>query len=474
MDGNILAFDKLPEDIQTKLIELQTPGENRFVFIPSLFKFYWLAIAAGIGWCVYMFAATENYLWTDWMFALFAAGSLLLVTLALFAIYKIVSSKFAKLKDGYVFTTDECIKTKGNRVEFWGLNELEGFQFREDIKTIEVWIGERVEKIKAENVGDALSLERIFVEWRNNAGESFLARCANPAAAFKGATKMTAMAGGLILLLAVSFGVSYAAKIMNRNYDDEQTWRRLANGTTIAEFEEYKQRHPGGIHSADADAKMAEIYANLKDDYTKKVKKTADENAVKALSEVLETAGKLLDRTIYVRIIEKRELDDAVVKKMKQLTGYSIGSYDYSIPPSEEAFRKDKLLQDLTLVFLPATQNASINFLMSDNPPPNCPTIDLNYVARSQENFYSFNWYSNGSITTFYNPAAKFEFDMTLKSAEARELYKTNYVSLITNLGGGQFFDQRDAANYSFDKVYFSSVSKDFNNYLSRQFGFTE
>src|SRR5215203_3780052 len=161
MANNILAFDKLPADVQAKLLELQTPGENRFAFIPRLSFYYWLAIAAGVAWCVYMFVSTENYLWTDWMFWLFAAGSLIFISLALFAIFKIGSAKFVKLKDGFVFTPDECIKTKGSRVEFWSLKELEGFQFREDIKTIEVWIGERVEKIKAEDAGDGQQLEQV-------------------------------------------------------------------------------------------------------------------------------------------------------------------------------------------------------------------------------------------------------------------------------------------------------------------------
>lgn len=474
MANNILAFNKLPKEIQEKLIELQTPAAGRFVFAPRVPLFYWLAIAAGIGWGIYMFASTQNYLWTEWMFWLFAGGSLVLISVALYAIFKIVSSKFAKLKDGFVFTHDECIKTRGSRVEFWDLKELEGFQFREDIKTIEIWIGERVEKIKTDNTDDAGLLERQFVEWRNNSGESFLHAFVKTETAYNDTVKYAAMFGGLIILLAVSFGVSYAAKVMNRNYDDTQTWKRLENGTTVGDFEEYRQRHPNGIYRAEAERKMSEIFGKLKDDYAKKVKKTADENAVKGLNELLETLGKLSNRTIYVRIRETRELDDAVVKKMRQMTGFSISTYDYSVPPTEEAFRKDKLLKDLSLVFLPATRSASLNFEMSDNPPANTTTIDLNYFVRSVENFYRYNWYSNGSITTFYNPAAKFEFEMTLKSADSKELYKTSYVSMFTNPRYTGLVDSRDAANYSFDKVYFSSVSEDFTAYLSRQFGFTE
>ncbi len=474
MEGNILAFDKLPKDVQAKIINWQTPAEDRFVFIARLSFFYWLAIAAGIVWCIYMFSATQNYLWENWMFWLFAGGSLILISLALYSIYKIIRLKISKLKDGFIFTKDECLKLKGNQLEFWNLKELEGFQFREDIKIIEVWVGERVQKIKADKLDEAQRLESRFDEWRNQSGESFLKDFAKNEFAYNNSIKYAAVFGGLLALLVLSFGASYAAKTMNRNYDDAQTWKRVENAATIGEFEEYKLRHPQGNYESEANRRISEISAKLKVDYTSKVKNTADENAVSAMSELLDGIGKLPNRTIYVKIKETRELDDAVVKKMKQVTGYSISTYDYSIPPTEEAFRKDKLLKDLSLVFLPATRNASVNFEMSENPPANTTVIDINYVARSVENFYRYVWYSNGSYTTFYNPAAKFEFDLTLRSAEAKELYKTNYVSLFTNLGSTGLVDSRDAANYSFDKVYFSSVSEDFGKYLGRQFGLTD
>ncbi|HEY8562728.1 MAG TPA: hypothetical protein VIL74_20290 [Pyrinomonadaceae bacterium] len=475
MSDNLLAFDKLPAEVQAKLIEWQTPGDDRFVFVPRLPVYFWLAIAAGLGWCVYLFVSTENYLWETWQYGLFLAGSLVFIPLALFAVYQAVAAKFARLKNGYVFTRGECIKTDGNRVEFWSLKELEGFQFREDIKIIEIWIGDRLEKIKAESASDAAALERVFVEWRNAAPEkSFLSALAKPETAYSGSLKLAATAGAAVALVAVSFGVSFAAKTMNRDYDDARTWKRLENGTTVADFEEYKQRHPAGRFAAEADRKMAEIFGKLKDEYAKKVKPAADPSAVDALSQLLETAGKIPNRTIYVRINETRELDDAVVKKMKQVTGFPISNYDYSIPATEVAFRKDKLLQDLGMVFLPATRSGSMNFELTDDPPANCATIDVKYFARSVENFYRYNWYSNGSITTFYNPAAKFEFELTLKSPDARELYKTSYVSLFSNLGSTGLVDSRDAANYSFDKMYFSSVSDDFSKYLGRQFGFIE
>ena len=159
---------------------------------------------------------------------------------------------------------------------------------------------------------------------------------------------------------------------------------------------------------------------------------------------------------------------------MKSVTGYSISSYDYSVPSNNEAYRKDKLLKDLNLVFLPATRSASINFELTDDPPPNAAVLNVDYVVRSVEKFYRYDWWSNGSITTFYNPAAKFEFDLKLRSAEAKELYQTNYVSLLSNPGSTGLIDSRDAANYTFDKIYFAAVSEDFSKYLGKQFGFTD
>ncbi len=108
MTNNIIAFDKLPQDVQAKIIGLQIPSEERFVFIPRLSVFNWLAIVVAIGWCVYMFSATQDYLWEYWMFWLFAAGSLILISLALYAILNIVLSKVAKLKNGFIFTTQDC------------------------------------------------------------------------------------------------------------------------------------------------------------------------------------------------------------------------------------------------------------------------------------------------------------------------------------------------------------------------------
>lgn len=474
MENNSLAFNKLPKEVQDKLIELQMPSEERYGFFPNVPLFYWLAVAAGLGWLVYMFFATQDYLWEYWMFWIFAGVSVILVPLALFGLWKIVSPWFAKLKKGYLFTKDECIKTDGNQVEFWNLKQLEGFQPIEHLKMIEIWIGERVEKIKAPNFFDAERLDREFVSRRNESQPSFLEGYAKPEYAFQGSASKIVTAVLLVVFLLFGFGLSYAAKVINRNFDDSQTWKRTEQSALVADFEAYKERHPNGSYSADADKKISEIITRSKEDYIKNAKPTADQNAVQALSQLLEKFGTIPNRTIYLKVNETRDLDEATVRKMKEFTGLPIQSYDFAIPATQTQYRKDKLLNDISVLFLPATRTANVKFELSDNPPSGSPVMEVNFSMKSQEIYYRYLWVSSGNPTMYYNPGAKIEFDFALNSADSQNLYKANYVSQFTNNLSSNTFDMRDAANYSYDKMYFSAVSEDFANYLGRQFGFTE
>jgi hypothetical protein len=474
MENNSLAFNKLPKEVQDKLVEMQTPSDDCYGFFPKVPLFYWVAVAAGLGWCAYMFVATQDYLWEWWMFWLFAGISIILVPLALFALWKIIAPIFSKLKKGYLFTKDECIKTNGNQVEFWNLRELEGFQPIEHLKLIEIWIGERVEKIKAPNYFDAEQLDNKFVEWRNEAKPSFLETYAKPEYAFQSSSTKVITAILLAVFLLFGFGLSYAAKVFNRNFDDHQTWKRTEQSASVAEFEAYKERHPNGNYSTEADKKISDILNKLKDDYVKNAQPTADQNAVQSLSQMFEKFGTPSNRTIYLKISEIRDLDEATVKKMKEFTGLPIQSYDFAVPASQTQYRKDKLLNDISVLFLPATRNAGVKFELSDNPPAGSPIIEVNFSMKSQEIYYRYFWYSNGKLTPYFNPGAKIEFDFALNAPDSQNLYKANYVSQFTNNLGSNTFDMRDAANYSYDKIYFSAVSEDFAKYLSRQFGFAE
>jgi hypothetical protein len=475
MPDNLLSLSKLPADIQAKLVELQSPAANRFVFLKKSSILNYVAIAVCIGWLAYLFIATSDYLWADWMFWLFAVLTLIVVPLGVWSAWTIIAAFTGRTKHGYVFTPDECISYKGDRIGFRGLGELESFQYLEPIKTIEIWIGETVEKIKAEGPDDPLKLDEVFNDWQKEAGEPFLRPHVTAETAFNPMPARAVSVAFILASLLISLGVSFAAKRINRGYDDEQTWKRTENSKTVADFNAYKERHPSGDHAADADQRIVDIIKRAKEDYSKNLKPNANQTAVAALSGLLDEMVAGPDRRVYVKFTEDRQLDEEVVRKLKLQTGLSISSYDFTIPTTALQYRKDKILNDISVMFLPATRNASVEFVLSDDPPPDAPVINVRSVMKSIEMYYFYNWYSaSGTVTTFYNPGARFEIDFELRPRDASKVFKTQYVSNFTRGLKTGAIDTRDAANYSFDKLFFGSVSEDLAKFLQREFGFVE
>lgn len=475
MEIHALSFAKLPSEIGGKLVELQTESADRFVFLskPSVLNF--VAIAAGIGWVAYMFVATADYLWENWMFWGFAAITVIVVPLAVWAASNVVAAYTGKTRDGFVFTRNECISYRGDRIGFRALKELESFQFLEHIKTIEVWVGEEVEKIKTSNSNDAIKLGEVFDEWRNSSGDSFLSPFATTSNAHAPASGKIRLAAILAGSLIVAAALGYGAKLMNRRYDDDQSWKRAEPGQAVADFVAYKERHPNGSHLADAERRIGEIIGKAKEDYAKNLKGNARPEATTALGSVFDDIATSPDRKIYVRYTEDRQLDDAVVKQLKEQSGRSISSYDFTIPTTAIEYRREKILNDIGVLFLPATRNASIEFVASDQPPAGAPVIEVHNVMKSIPMYYDYYWASSsGTITPYHNPGARFEIDFELRPTDAAKTFKTQYVSNFTKGLNTGVVDSRDAANYSFDKVFFGSVSQDFAKFLQREFGFVE
>lgn len=476
MEIHALSFGKLPEEVRTRLIELQNPTPDRFVFLRKPSVLNYIAIVAGIGWIAYLFVSTADYMWENWMFWIFAAITLIVVPLAVWAASNVVSAYTGKTRDGFVFTRNECISYRGDRIGFRALKELESFQFLEHIKTIEVWVGDEVEKIKAANADDAVKLGEVFDDWRNSStGASFLKPFASGDHAYSptaGPIRTAAViAGGIVLAAALSYG----ARVMNRNFDDDQSWKRAEPGQSVADFVAYKERHPHGSHLADADRRIGEIITKAKDEYGKSQKANVNPDAAAALNTVFDEISAGAERRIYVKYSEDRQLDDEVVKQLKSQSKLSISSYDFTIPTTAVEYRREKVLNDIGVLLLPATRNASIEFVLSDEPPPEASVIEVRNVMKSIPMYYVYYWASSsGTITSYYNPGARFEIDFELRPADRSKAFKTQYVSNFTKGLNTGVVDSRDAANYSFDKVFFGSVSEDLAKFLQREFGFVE
>lgn len=471
-----VGFNKLPPDLQNTIIRLQRPDQDRFVFFNKLSPIYWLPVGAAAVWLFYFLFATQDYLWEEWMFWIFASVTVIMVLAAAYAVKKIIASKFARLKSGFIFTPDECLKIGGGSVESWNLKEIDALRYHEDLNEIEVWTGNHEERIKTSQKFDAIKLADLFDEWKAGAKEGILANHKKGEFAYSAGVKYAQTAVAAIVCILLAGAISFGAKRMNINFDDRQTWKRIDSIGTVEECEGYKARHPNGAFAAEADRKIGDILVKLKDDYKAKAKKFADPNAVSALSTVLEQAARRPDRTIFVKLSETLSLDNALIKEMETEMGVKFDPFDYSIPKSGAEYRRNKMFGDIRQSFLSSLGNGAIKFELTDNPPENAPLIEVKLAINSdpkERPYYRYLHFEDRRQSITYYAGAKFDFDFQMKWAGAGAPYQVPYTGLIKDLNTG-LVDRRDMANYSFDKVYFSSVSEGFGKFIEQVFGFAD
>ena len=85
--------------------------------------------------------------------------------------------------------------------------------------------------------------------------------------------------------------------------------------------------------------------------------------------------------------------------------------------------------------------------------------------------FRYVNYDGSRSNITYY-AGAKFDFDFVMRGG-GPAFYQTGYTAIPKDLNTG-LVDRRDMANYSFDKVYFGSVSEGFGKFIEQVYGISE
>lgn len=465
-----LSFAKLPQEIRNKLLILQRRGDDRIVFSAKLSIFYWIGLAAAVIWFIYLFAATQNILWEDWIFWLFVGLTFIAALILVFCASKILKFYLAKLKNTYVFTQDEFMILDSDAVEAWNLKQLEAVRYLEDTKRLEVWSGERQIFVPASFEKEAHEIVDIFDEWKATANKGLLEDFQKTEFAYKPAKKVLLYVGGLAAALVLTGILSFTAQKLNRNSDDRLIWEQTLRENTIESYEKYKAAHPNGAFVAEADAKIGEYVGKLKTDYETTVKKDYNPDAFKTFLSVLDKVSKNPERKIYIKITEKRELDDAVVEKMKNEYRLSIYPYYSTIPANLEEDRKSKLFGDIRQVFYKFAKNNLVNFEKVDNLPTDKPTIEINYTAKSEEMYYTFFMITSGGGQTSYYPGARYLFNFSMKTGDSEVPFETQFDILPSRLNTGTF-NEKDAVNYSFEKVFFATVSESYGKFLAQQFG---
>ncbi len=470
--NNKLNFKKLPLDVQKKLALFNRRGEDRFVFWskPSLFS--WLCVLLPLVWIAYLLYATRGALWEEWMAWLYTGLTVAAAFLFVFGLVKVLSGYAAKVKNGYIFTPNEFIKIKDNCVQSWSLTEVEALIYLEDERRLEVGIAGSEEKFKTANSFDVRKLGETFDPWKRQATGNFLAAYEKPEFAYHPGGKTVLYAAIAIAAIILGVGSGYAAKGLNRSYDDEQTWKTASTEGTIKALDGYKSRHPQGKYVSNADEKISALLGALKTQYLSKVTKEADPKAVTAFTSLLDSLSKDPHMTIYVRVKETRELDSSVVGKAKKVSGEAVYEYEQTLPSAKTEERKNLIFEKFKHAFGLQIENVDVNFERTEAPPDGAALIDIGCTLKSQESIYTF-FSMTGRGGDSYYPGVIFIFDFTLKPGGSPDAFQVNFENAPRKFDTGAF-KQADSGNYSFDWVLFGAASDNFRNFIQAKFGFID
>lgn len=471
--NNKFSFKKLSADKKAELLDLQSgERENVFVFTKKPSVIYWILIAGALIWFVNLFFSSRNMIWESWMLWLNAAISLIAAVVLFFSLSKVLTI-LSKKRDGYIFTQDEFFNIKDDCVQVTNLKAIEAVQLKEDIGILEVWQGTHEDHIKYGDFADASKLERLFDEWKPEAKNNFTANIDEKKCEYNPAGKFGFIGGLLIVSILLAAGLTYAAHLSNRQYDDEDRWGVAQRGGTIGDFEQYLKIHPTGSHSKEAEEKISASLGKIKSNYEATPKKNSNPEAVAAMNAVLNDIIEHRRRTLYVKVTEKRNLDPEVITQMESEYGYNIEEYAYSAPATNEKFRREKVLNDIKVLLRNIIKDGAVNIELVDEIPAESPSIEVKYDINSIKYFYRFRFASGTGITVHYYPGLEVVFDFSLKSGDAKTQFGITHSELPGNINAG-IFRNDDAENYSFDKVLFGKISENFANHLEQQLGLEE
>ena len=472
-----LSYRKLSPEKKKEILRLQNKNnEDSYIFADKLPILYWILIVLSAGWIGYLFYSSQNILWDEWVFWLNLGLTVVAVPVLAFSLLKVLSFFLGKKKDGLIFTPNEFFKVRGDLLRVWNLQGLDSVRVIDDEDVIEVWSDETEVRIKladSKAEEDARTVQGLFDQWKPLAKDDFLAGLDEKKMAFSSSLKMLLLAGIGIVSVLAAIGMSYSAKNANINYDDDVTFRMAEKIGTIDELEKYKVKYPQGRHIAKINEKVSANLGKIRDDYAAREKESADSEAVEALKEILDETTKSAERKIYVKVSEKMDLDDEVIKKMEKQVNLRIEPYFSVAPENGLEFRKGKVLSDLKLAFRDIAKEGAIEFVLDENPPEDKPLIEVDYVIKSVEMYLQAYFFAGGKRTISYKPGLEYDFDFSMKSGSGTKEYKTEY-SVTPKTVKFDVYDERDAENFTFDKKLFSAGSEDFTGAIGEKFGLKE
>ncbi len=465
-------FNKLPNETQQRLLDIQAGKEGSFVFPDKVSLVSLLPAAFVVGWLIYGYSSSQNAQWQPWMFWLIFAVSVVAFPLALLGLVRFISPKFSKLKSGHFVTPNEYLKVKGRQVQCIDLKDIEALRLLEDDKQIEIWSGTHEERIDIHDIDAAARLDKEFDGMKAMAVAELGPIISDQKYSHSKGTSSVLTLVGVVIAALAGAGAAFGLNSLNQRYAENVAWQQAKTAGTIEAIDAFKTQFPKGYFTDEADQAIGSVVAKVKDNYVAKVKKGANPESVAAFGTFLETVTKRLDRTVFVKITETREVDPTIVPELKERYGQTVSVYEMTVPVASQP-RREKVFADLKLLLSSATERGLIKAELVDEIPQGAPSIEVIMTIKPLRSVYQMTNFENGRYYSSIYPGASFTFDLAISNGDGTAPFKMQYFGQALQVNTG-LYDNRDKENYSFDKMLFLSVMNGFDKDFETTFGLAE
>lgn len=335
-----VKFNKLPQEIQGRLLERMNGKGKGFVFkygslTPSIVLF-----GAAVFWFVIFFLQTDGYAWSDERKIILGIFSLGATYLLVDNGIKLINFLTSRAHQYLIITPLYVIDIENNNVGFWNLEQLikadnMKWEDHRSVQTSEIVLrfdnGE-----KTINVGDIDTAERAVEEIeylkkkyvesvvRNDfeyldANDDFLGfDLSKIESKEKFDYGFASQTGRIVASLLLAAGVMLAGLSLNNYFDDKLSWQSAQSIDRASSYRNYVQTHPNGRWTADAGEKLKSLYDSAEQKYRASLNQGYDEKAVEAISEILKYAKETQNYRVKVEYAKDNKIPPNLEDELKE------------------------------------------------------------------------------------------------------------------------------------------------------------
>ena len=421
------SFNKLSTEIRQRLIKRIETRSDGLVFKTASLSGKWLRIVIAVVWFAVLFYVSDNYLWPTALTVIFFLVSTIAAYVLASSLFFVVRWITSPAKFNLLVSPCYVIDTRFDDIYYWNLDQLLAVDLKHNHRSgnhttsqISLKLSDGNEKVvtlkdreTAENAYDDIThFRKLFIEATHKNDSEYLLRDddfrdIDPATVrLVGGKSRGILTQFTILAVAgvLSAGAMYAAISLNNYFDDLRSWNDAKSIARASGFRNYLSSHPKGRWLADASSELQRIYDEAEKKYRASLQTGYDEQAVAAVSRILQYAKTTLNHKVMISYDRHNKLPEDIEERVKRESGVK------HVLPLGDSFSVEKMTGREGVIFTVVSQ-AFANVIPDDvleistrcDGP--CARLSVEYtVASEYDGYFDDRQKDTPEDARFYSP----------------------------------------------------------------------